>query len=42
VRGLLAAAKHRRPGVRLVDLRRSGDTAGDPDSVVGYGVFLLP
>lgn len=42
VRGLIAAAKHRRLGVRLVDLRSSGDTAGDRDSVVGYGAFLLP
>lgn len=41
VRGLLEAARHHGLGVRLIDLRTSGDTAGDRDSVVGYGAFAL-
>ena len=41
VNGLLlsAARHHLRP--RLLDLRNSGDTAGDRDSVVGYGAFAF-
>jgi AmmeMemoRadiSam system protein B len=27
--------------VELVDLRNSGDTAGDRDRVVGYGAFAF-
>ena len=41
VRGRLEAAGHRGLGIRLIDLRTSGDTAGDRDSVVGYGAFAL-
>jgi MEMO1 family protein len=41
VRGLLEAAARRRLAVRLLDLRNSGDTAGDRDRVVGYGAFAL-
>ena len=41
LRGLLEAAKQHRLGVRLIDLRTSGDTAGDRDSVVGYGAFAV-
>jgi AmmeMemoRadiSam system protein B/AmmeMemoRadiSam system protein A len=41
VRGLLAAARARRLDIELVDLRSSGDTAGPPDRVVGYGSFVL-
>jgi AmmeMemoRadiSam system protein B len=41
VRGLLAASARRDVGVHLVDLRNSGDTAGPPDRVVGYGAFVL-
>jgi MEMO1 family protein len=41
LRGLLEAAKQHRLGVRLIDLRTSGDTAGERDSVVGYGAFAL-
>jgi hypothetical protein len=41
VRGLLETAGHRGLGIRLIDLRTSGDTAGDRDSVVGYGAFAL-
>jgi len=41
VRGLLHAAKQHELDVRLLDLRNSGDTAGPPDRVVGYGAFAL-
>jgi len=41
VNGLLSA-KHCEPlTVEAVDLRNSGDTAGDKDRVVGYGAFIL-
>lgn len=41
INGLLLAA--RRKGLRphLLDLRNSGDTAGDRDRVVGYGAFAF-
>ena len=35
--GLLIAARHRGMKVRTLDLRNSGDTAGDKNRVVGYG-----
>ena len=41
IRGLLVAARARRLAIRLLDLRSSGDTAGDRDRVVGYGAFAL-
>jgi AmmeMemoRadiSam system protein B len=41
VRGLLVAARARGLAVRLLDLRSSGDTAGDRDRVVGYGAFAV-
>ena len=41
LRGLLATAARRRLGIELIDLRNSGDTAGDRDRVVGYGAFVL-
>jgi MEMO1 family protein len=41
LRGLLVVARRRALGVRLLDLRSSGDTAGDRDRVVGYGAFAL-
>jgi len=41
VRGLLEVARRRGLGVRLVDLRSSGDTAGPQDRVVGYGAFTV-
>ena len=41
VSGLLLAAKHRRMTVKTVDLRNSGDTAGNKDQVVGYGSWLF-
>lgn len=41
LRGLLAAAVERDLAVEPLDLRTSGDTAGDTRSVVGYGTFAL-
>ena len=44
VRGLLTIAKGRGLAVSTVDMRNSGDTAGEKDRVVGYGswVFVEP
>lgn len=39
--GLMLAASRRGLRVQLLDLRNSGDTAGDKDRVVGYGAFGL-
>lgn len=39
VRGFLVAAKQRGLAPRLLDLRNSGDTAGDRSRVVGYASF---
>ncbi len=39
--GLLLAAKERGMHVRTLDLRNSGDTAGNRDRVVGYGSYAL-
>jgi AmmeMemoRadiSam system protein B len=41
VLGLLEAARRHDLTVRLLDLRTSADTAGDPRRVVGYGAFTL-
>ncbi len=41
LRGLLQAAGERHKQVEQLDLRSSGDTAGDRDRVVGYGAFAL-
>jgi AmmeMemoRadiSam system protein B len=41
INGLLAAARRRGMEVRLLDLRNSGDTAGDRRRVVGYGAFAF-
>jgi len=41
MRGLLLAAQRRGLQVSLLDLRNSGDTAGDKGRVVGYGAFAL-
>ena len=40
--GLLIAAKRRGMKIATVDLRNSGDTAGDKTRVVGYGAWVLP
>ncbi len=39
INGLLEVARRKRLIAELLDLRSSGDTAGDPDRVVGYGAF---
>ena len=41
INGLLRAAKARGLLAEQVDLRNSGDTAGDRDRVVGYGAFAF-
>ncbi|MDR0578124.1 MAG: AmmeMemoRadiSam system protein B [Candidatus Accumulibacter sp.] len=41
VNGLLLAARERGLRVRRLDLRNSGDTAGDRRQVVGYGAFAF-
>ncbi|CAG0975861.1 hypothetical protein BURK2_01567 [Burkholderiales bacterium] len=41
VAGLLACARDRRLRAELLDLRNSGDTAGDRSRVVGYGAFAF-
>ena len=41
VTGLGLAARHRGLKPELLDLRNSGDTAGDRDRVVGYGSFAF-
>ncbi len=41
VNGLLQAARKRGLEPELIDLRNSGDTAGDRNRVVGYGAFAF-
>lgn len=41
LRGLLAVARRRRLGIRELDVRNSGDTAGGRARVVGYGAWAL-
>ena len=41
INGLLHAARQRRLQARLIDLRNSGDTAGDRTRVVGYAAFAF-
>ena len=41
INGLLAVARRRGMAVELVDLRNSGDTAGDRARVVGYAAFAF-
>ena len=41
VNGLMLAAKAKGLHVRTLDLRNSGDTAGDKQRVVGYGAYAL-
>ncbi|CAA9270738.1 MAG: COG1355, Predicted dioxygenase [uncultured Acidimicrobiales bacterium] len=41
LRGLLSAARARQLTVEQIDLRSSGDTAGDRERVVGYGAFAI-
>lgn len=41
INGLLLCARRRGLEVQLLDLRNSGDTAGDRSRVVGYGAFAV-
>ncbi len=41
VRGLLMAAREHSLAVRTLDLRNSGETAGNRERVVGYGAFAF-
>lgn len=41
INGLLQLARQRGWQARTVDLRNSGDTAGSPKQVVGYGAYLF-
>jgi len=41
VQGMLESARRHDLTVSLVDLRNSGDTAGDKERVVGYGAFTV-
>ena len=41
LRGLLLAATRRGLDIEQLDLRNSGDTAGDRQRVVGYGAFAV-
>ncbi|MFL5352630.1 AmmeMemoRadiSam system protein B [Archangium sp.] len=41
INGLLLVARRRGLSARLLDLRSSGDTAGDKHEVVGYGAFAF-
>jgi len=41
VKGLLYEARRRNLQVKTVDLRNSGDTAGDKSRVVGYGAYVF-
>ncbi len=41
INGLLLAARAHQLRVQMIDLRNSGDTAGDPSRVVGYGAFAF-
>jgi len=41
INGLLLAARARRLSTELIDLRNSGDTAGDKSRVVGYAAVAL-
>ena len=41
VSGLLALAKKKSLQIKTIDLRNSGDTAGDKSRVVGYGAYVI-
>jgi len=41
VNGLMEVARQRHLEIELLDLRNSGDTAGDRSRVVGYGAYAL-
>ena len=41
VKGLIYCAKSKKLETKLIDLRNSGDTAGDKARVVGYATFII-
>ena len=41
VSGAVELARQRGWAIRMLDLRTSGDIAGDPTRVVGYGAFAI-
>lgn len=41
VSGLLKLARDKALTIKTIDLRNSGDTAGDKNSVVGYGAYVI-
>lgn len=41
VSGLLALAREKSLQIKTIDLRNSGDTAGDKNRVVGYGAYII-
>ncbi len=41
IRGLLLVLKRLNLSIKVIDLRSSGDTAGDHERVVGYGAFVV-
>ena len=41
VSGLLKLAREKSLTIKTIDLRNSGDTAGDKNSVVGYGAYVI-
>ena len=41
LKGLLTVAEEKGLSIELLDLRNSGDTAGDKSRVVGYGAYVL-
>jgi AmmeMemoRadiSam system protein B len=41
ISGLLALAREKSLTIKNIDLRNSGDTAGDKERVVGYGAYII-
>ena len=41
VSGLLKLAREKSLTIKTIDLRNSGDTAGDKSRVVGYGAYVI-
>ena len=41
LKGMMTVAKEKNLTVELLDLRNSGDTAGDKNRVVGYGAYVV-
>ena len=39
--GMLTIAEEKKLSIDLLDLRNSGDTAGDKSRVVGYGAYVV-